>query len=160
MFLRRTNSKTQWMILAQQLSAFLLGAINRLLNRHNTSSLSLGIKAPIQAPKRNSREYCQTSRRKISMPTMDGSLLLSPEFIEEVMRDLRQDWLITKCDDYRYELEHIWSPPNPPPLLNGRMPKLWSTQNYPKRGRETACVETWEEHLFYNQATVLYGRSQ
>jgi hypothetical protein len=44
---------------------------------------------------------------------MDLSSLLSPEFVTELREDLRRDWFITEEDEYRLELEQIWSPPNP-----------------------------------------------
>ena len=44
---------------------------------------------------------------------MDVSPLLSPEVVAELREDLRRDWFITANDEYRLELELIWSPPNP-----------------------------------------------
>jgi hypothetical protein len=44
---------------------------------------------------------------------MDASPLLSPEVIAEVSEDLKRDWYITQNDEYRLELERIWSPPIP-----------------------------------------------
>jgi hypothetical protein len=45
--------------------------------------------------------------------TMEVQPLLSPEVVAELREDLRRDWFITENDEYRLELEHIWSPPNP-----------------------------------------------
>ncbi|RFU35947.1 hypothetical protein B7463_g411, partial [Scytalidium lignicola] len=87
---------------------------------------------------------------------MDVLPLLSPEVVAEVRKDLRRDRFIAESDEYRRELEHIWSPPNP---LDPRriVLELGSIQDPQKRGRKIPYVDTWKEYLFYNKATVFYG---
>ena len=88
-------------------------------------------------------------------PTMDVSPLLSPEVVAELREDLRRDWFITENDEYRLELEHIWSPPNPL-HPNHKMLELDSIENPQKRGHKIPYIDTWKEYLFYNKATVFY----
>ena len=87
--------------------------------------------------------------------TMDVSPLLSPEVVAELRDDLRRDWFITENDEYRLELEHIWSPPNPL-HPNHKMLELDSIENPQKRGHKIPYIDTWKEYLFYNKATVFY----
>ncbi len=93
--------------------------------------------------------------RTICESTMDVSLLLSPEVVAEVSEDLRRDWFITENDEYRLELEHIWSPPNPL-HHDHKMLELYSIQNPQKRGSKIPYIDTWKEYLFYNKAIVFY----
>jgi hypothetical protein len=86
---------------------------------------------------------------------MDVSPLLSPEVVAELREDLRRDWFITENDEYRLELEHIWSPPNPL-HPNHKMLELDSIENPQKRGHKIPYIDTWKEYLFYNKATVFY----
>jgi len=86
---------------------------------------------------------------------MGISLLLSSEIIAEVREDLKRDWFIPKLDEYRLELGHIWSPPNPLYPVHGML-ELQSIQNPQERGRKIPYIDTWKEYLFYNKATVLY----
>ena len=86
---------------------------------------------------------------------MDVSPLLSPEVVAEVREDFRRDWFITENDEYRLELEHIWSPPNPL-YPNHKMLELDSIQNPQKQGRKIPYIDTWKDYLFYNKATVFY----
>ena len=60
---------------------------------------------------------------------MDVSPLLSPEVVAELREDLRRDWFITENDEYRLELEHIWSPPSPL-HPNHKMLELDSIENF------------------------------
>lgn len=92
--------------------------------------------------------------------TMDVSPLLSPEVVAELREDLRRDWFITENDEYRLELEQIWSPPNPllcpDHKMLDKMLELYSIENPQKRGHKIPYIDTWKEYLFYNKATVFY----
>ena len=86
---------------------------------------------------------------------MDVSPLLSPEVVAELRKDLRRDWFLTQTDEYRLELEHIWSPPNPIHPYHGML-ELGSVENPKKRGHRIPYIDKWKEYLFYNKATVFY----
>ncbi|KAH8665147.1 hypothetical protein BGZ60DRAFT_540508 [Tricladium varicosporioides] len=86
---------------------------------------------------------------------MDVSPLFSPEVVAELREDLRKDWFITANDEYRLELENIWSPPNPL-HPNHKMLELESIENPQKPGHRIPYIDTWMEYLFYNKATVFY----
>jgi hypothetical protein len=86
---------------------------------------------------------------------MDVSSLLSPEVIAEVRDDLKRDWFITQNDEYRLELELIWSP-RCPLHTNHKMLELYSIQDPQNRGRKIPYIDTWKEYLFYSKATVCY----
>jgi hypothetical protein len=86
---------------------------------------------------------------------MEVSPLLSPEVVAELREDLRREWFITESDEYRLELEQIWSPPNPL-YPDHEMLELDNIGNPQKRGHRIPYIETWKEYLFYNKATVFY----
>jgi hypothetical protein len=71
------------------------------------------------------------------------------------MEHLRLDWFVEKSNQYRLELEEIWSPPNPILLLE-KMLELHSIQNPQYRRHRIPHIETWREYLFYNKATAFY----
>jgi hypothetical protein len=91
-------------------------------------------------------------------PNIDGSRapieeLLSPDVVEELREDLKQDWFITKRDQYRLQLARIWSPSHP---MHPKRQILKLDSTLQKNGSLLPCIQKGIEYLFCNKVTVFY----
>jgi hypothetical protein len=79
--------------------------------------------------------------------------LLSPDVVAELIEDLKQDWFITKRDQYRLQLAQIWSPGHP---LHPERQMLKLDSMLQRSGSMLPCIQKGMEYLFCNKATAFY----